>query len=134
MEQKRKMQSLVELWLMCSWSSVDLQLYQMILRINALPKALPVEYINNLSNTPSHKTFLFFFQKMAEWTNAQIRILIDERRNRNDDFHDLGRDRKSFWNSIAVNINRETGTAFNGYQCKEKFSNLITPSVKTFRR
>ncbi|CAB4379536.1 unnamed protein product [Rhizophagus irregularis] len=62
---------------------------------------------------------------MAEWTDTQIRILIDEHRNRNDEFHDLGRDRKSFWNSIAVKINWETGTAFNGYQCKEKFSNLV---------
>ena len=62
---------------------------------------------------------------MAEWTDAQIRILIDERKNGNDDFHALGRDRNSFWNSIAVKINRETGTAFNSYQCKEKFSNLI---------
>jgi hypothetical protein len=62
---------------------------------------------------------------MTEWTDAQIRILIDERRNRNDEFHDLGRDRKSFWNSIAVKINRETGTTFNDYQCKEKFSNLV---------
>ena len=62
---------------------------------------------------------------MAEWTDAQIRILIDKRRNRNDEFHDLERNRNSFWNSIAVKINQETGTAFNGYQCKEKFSNLI---------
>uniref|UniRef100_U9UB08 Myb/SANT-like DNA-binding domain-containing protein n=1 Tax=Rhizophagus irregularis (strain DAOM 181602 / DAOM 197198 / MUCL 43194) TaxID=747089 RepID=U9UB08_RHIID len=62
---------------------------------------------------------------MAEWTDPQIRTLIDERRTRNDEFHNLGRNQKIFWNSIADKINQENGTSFNGHQCKEKFSNLV---------
>ncbi|CAB4394640.1 unnamed protein product [Rhizophagus irregularis] len=62
---------------------------------------------------------------MAEWTDPQIHTLVDERKTRNDEFHNLGRNRKIFWNSIADKINQENGTSFNGHQCKEKFSNLV---------
>ncbi|CAB4495845.1 unnamed protein product [Rhizophagus irregularis] len=62
---------------------------------------------------------------MAEWTDPLIRTLIDERRTRNDEFHDLGRNRKRFWGTIASKINQENGTSFSGHQCKEKFSNLV---------
>ncbi|RGB24725.1 hypothetical protein C1646_772673 [Rhizophagus diaphanus] len=62
---------------------------------------------------------------MAKWSDAQICTLIDERRTRNDEFHNLRRNQKIFWNSIANKINQENGTSFNGYQCKEKFSNLV---------
>jgi hypothetical protein len=64
-------------------------------------------------------------EKMAEWTDPQICTLIDEHRTRNDEFHNLRRNQKIFWNSIADKINQENGTSFNGHQCKEKFSNLI---------
>ncbi|CAG8825277.1 19201_t:CDS:2, partial [Gigaspora rosea] len=30
-----------------------------------------------------------------------------------------------FWDSIATRINQEHNTSFNGYQCKEKFINLV---------
>ncbi|RIB20441.1 hypothetical protein C2G38_2244572 [Gigaspora rosea] len=62
---------------------------------------------------------------MVEWTDSQIRILIDERRNRNDEYHNFGRNRIRFWDSIATRINQEHNTSFNGYQCKEKFINLV---------
>ncbi|CAG8468979.1 7837_t:CDS:2 [Acaulospora morrowiae] len=62
---------------------------------------------------------------MVEWTDAQIRMLIDERRNRNDEYHNLGSNRIGFWNSIATRINQVHRTSFNGYQCKEKFMNLV---------
>nr|CAG8674466.1 5114_t:CDS:2 [Entrophospora candida] len=62
---------------------------------------------------------------MADWSNAQIRILINERRNRNVEFHNLGRNRINFWESIAIKINEEHNTYFNGYQCKKKFDNLV---------
>ena len=62
---------------------------------------------------------------MAEWTDPQIRTLIDERRTRNDEFHNLGRNRERFWGTIASKINQENGTSFSGHQCKEKFSNLV---------
>ncbi|CAB5198759.1 unnamed protein product [Rhizophagus irregularis] len=51
---------------------------------------------------------------MAEWADTQIRTLIDERRTRNDEFHNLGRNRKIFWNSIADKINQENRTSLNG--------------------
>ena len=62
---------------------------------------------------------------MVDWTDTQIRILIDERRNRNEEYHNFGRNRIGFWNNIATRINQEHNTSFNGHQCKEKFSNLV---------
>ncbi|CAG8522309.1 11496_t:CDS:2 [Ambispora leptoticha] len=62
---------------------------------------------------------------MVEWTDTQIRILIDERRNRNEEYHNFGRNQIRFWNSIATKINQEHNTSFNGYQYKEKFMNLV---------
>ncbi|CAB4392610.1 unnamed protein product [Rhizophagus irregularis] len=62
---------------------------------------------------------------MAEWSDAQIRTLIDERKIRNDEFHNFRRNWKIFWNSIADKINQENGILFNSHQCKEKFSNLV---------
>ena len=48
---------------------------------------------------------------MVEWTDAQTRILIDERRNRNEEYHNLGRNRDVFWEIIATRINEEHGTS-----------------------
>ncbi|CAJ0754102.1 333_t:CDS:2 [Entrophospora sp. SA101] len=62
---------------------------------------------------------------MIDWTDAQTRILINERKNRNVEYHNLGRDRLPFWESIAIKINEEHNTHFDGYQCKKKFTNLI---------
>ncbi|PKK56136.1 hypothetical protein RhiirC2_764472 [Rhizophagus irregularis] len=62
---------------------------------------------------------------MAEWTDLEIRILIDEHRIKNNEFHNLGRNWERFWGTIADKINQENGTSFNGHQCKEKFSNLV---------
>ncbi|CAG8844185.1 16623_t:CDS:2, partial [Gigaspora margarita] len=59
------------------------------------------------------------------WTDAQTRTLIEERRNRNIEYHNYGRNRTIFWNSIANRINQEHNTNFTGYHCKEKFSNLV---------
>ncbi|CAG8830849.1 8559_t:CDS:2 [Gigaspora margarita] len=62
---------------------------------------------------------------MVEWTDSQIRILIDEHRNRNDKYHNFERNRIRFWDSIATRINQEHNISFNGHQCKEKFMNLV---------
>ncbi|CAG8630365.1 8931_t:CDS:2 [Diversispora eburnea] len=62
---------------------------------------------------------------MLEWTDTQTRTLINERRNRNIEYHNLGRNRNAFWNSIANRINQEHNTSFNGGHCKEKFLNLV---------
>ena len=61
---------------------------------------------------------------MVEWTDTQIRILIDERRNINEEYHNFGRNRIGFWDSIATRINQEHNTSFNGHQCKESCSGL----------
>ncbi|CAG8739287.1 6136_t:CDS:2, partial [Rhizophagus irregularis] len=45
---------------------------------------------------------------MAEWTDPEIRTLIDKRRTRNDEFHNLGRNRKRFW-SLPKIQSRESG-------------------------
>ncbi|CAG8544425.1 11596_t:CDS:2 [Ambispora leptoticha] len=44
---------------------------------------------------------------------------------RNDEYHNLGRNRIRFWDSIATRINQDHNTSFNGYKCKEKFMNLV---------
>jgi hypothetical protein len=62
---------------------------------------------------------------MADWSDAQTRILIDERRNRNEEYYDLGRNQNIFWESIAMRIDEGQGTNFQGHHCKEKFRNLV---------
>ena len=64
---------------------------------------------------------------MVEWTDTQTRILIDERRNRNEEYHNFGRNRDVFWGSIATRINNNEvhGSNFLGHHCKEKFRNII---------
>ncbi|CAG8688602.1 19505_t:CDS:2, partial [Gigaspora rosea] len=73
----------------------------------------------------SGRTLAELWLKMVEWTDAHIRTLIEERRNRNIEYHNLGRNRNVFWHSIANRINREHNTNFTGSHCKEKFSNLV---------
>ncbi|CAG8688400.1 7849_t:CDS:1, partial [Scutellospora calospora] len=52
---------------------------------------------------------------MVEWTDTQIRILIDERKSRNTEYHNIiSRNRIGFWESIAKKINQQHNTNFNG--------------------
>ncbi|CAI2181442.1 976_t:CDS:2 [Funneliformis geosporum] len=39
-----------------------------------------------------------------------ICILIDEHRNRNEKYYNIGRNQEVFWESIAIRINREHNT------------------------
>ena len=60
------------------------------------------------------------------WTDAQIRFLINERRNNNNEYHNLVCTGKmNFWKGVAVKINREFGTRYSGKQSKEKFQSLV---------
>ena len=60
------------------------------------------------------------------WNSYQIRILIDERRARNEEYWSIaGNSRVSFWENIASKINLQFQSSFTGAQCKEKFQNLI---------
>ena len=95
----------------------------MVKVLPVLLKYLRYAYKNN-KTPPSRIIFIVGINnvKMVDWTDTQIRILIDERRNRNEDF---GRNRIRFWDSIATRINQDHNTNFNGHQCKEKFMNLV---------
>lgn len=60
------------------------------------------------------------------WNSYQIRMLIDERRARNEEYWTIaGNSRVSFWENIASKINLQFQASFTGAQCKEKFQNLI---------
>lgn len=60
------------------------------------------------------------------WTNDQIRMLIDERKENNEKFHDLvGGGKKMYWKEVASKINLKFGTSFSGQQTKEKFQGLV---------
>ncbi|GET55742.1 hypothetical protein GLOIN_2v1874283 [Rhizophagus irregularis DAOM 181602=DAOM 197198] len=59
------------------------------------------------------------------WTDRQLRVLINERKNENDNFHELsGNMKHNFWKGLASKINLEFGTTYTGRQCKEKFNGL----------
>ncbi|GBC44804.1 hypothetical protein GLOIN_2v1874283 [Rhizophagus irregularis DAOM 181602=DAOM 197198] len=60
------------------------------------------------------------------WTDRQLRVLINERKNENDNFHELsGNIKHNFWKGLASKINLEFGTTYTGRQCKEKFNGLV---------
>lgn len=60
------------------------------------------------------------------WNEGEIKILIDERRSRNEEYWlTPGRDRVSFWTSIAAKINIEYQSSYTAKQCSEKFQNLV---------
>jgi Myb/SANT-like DNA-binding domain len=62
-----------------------------------------------------------------EWTESQVRVLINQRKYRNREYHlIIGRSRRNFWNSVSRRINRSEGTNFSGEQCKRKFQNLVS--------
>ena len=60
------------------------------------------------------------------WTEAQIRMMIDERKNNNAYYHRLfeGK-RQMWWEELAVKINLRFGMRYNGYRVKEKFQSII---------
>lgn len=61
-----------------------------------------------------------------EWSEEEIRALIDERRRRNADFYLMfGRSKVQFWNEVVDKIEEDTGTRFTGSQCSDKFKNLV---------
>ena len=61
------------------------------------------------------------------WGEQEVRLLIDQRRNRNIEYHrTFGRSRVAFWNSVARRINRAVDSDFSGEQCRRKFDNLVS--------
>lgn len=64
--------------------------------------------------------------QVIEWSEDEIRALIDERKSRNADYHRMfGRSKVPFWDEVAEKVKEDTGTVFTGIQCKEKFKNLV---------
>ena len=61
-----------------------------------------------------------------EFSNAQLRILIDERKNRNVEYHTTTNKKKYlFWNEIAKKLNDQKNTNdFTGDACHKKFLGL----------
>lgn len=60
------------------------------------------------------------------WTRNTIRLLIDQRKYRNDEYHfEYGQRKREFWRSVARRINRIVGTNFNYRQCNRKWNDLV---------
>ena len=48
-----------------------------------------------------------------EWSEKEIRSLVDERRRQNSDYHRVfGRSKVGFWNEVTEKVKEETGTDF----------------------
>ncbi|CAB4493132.1 unnamed protein product [Rhizophagus irregularis] len=66
------------------------------------------------------------------WTDRQLRVLINERKNENDNFHELsGNMKHNFWKGLASKINLEFGTTKCNYISRKQFMILLTTSHTT---
>jgi len=63
----------------------------------------------------------------AQWSEKQIRILIDKCKNENEQYHRIpNRNKRNFWEDIANEINRVNNTNyFTEKDCSKKFLALI---------
>ena len=59
----------------------------------------------------------------AQWSEEQTRMLIDARKNGNEEYHRTpNRNKRNFWEDIANEINRVNNTNyFTGEDCNKKF-------------
>ena len=77
---------------------------------------------NLLSLSSFYSTLVFLMM----WTDAQVLVLINERRENNDCYHDLiGNGKRVFWKGVSSKINLQFGTNYSGQHCKEKFLGLV---------
>ncbi len=80
-----------------------------------------------ITNTMNNNNMNRRTRQRVEWSEEEIRLLINQRRHRNLEYYRTPeRSRTAFWNSVARQINRSTGSNFTGNQCKRKFKNLVT--------
>ena len=72
---------------------------------------------------------LIIFFKMPntiEWSEEEMQLLINLRRDRNEDYwRRFGRSKVPFWNEIAAKIQEDLGTAFTGVQVQDKFKGMV---------
>lgn len=60
------------------------------------------------------------------WGEAETDYLVEERRRRNHEYHNVYRRSKvEFWESVSRKIRRRYGSRFTARQCEGKFRNLI---------
>ena len=61
-----------------------------------------------------------------EWSEEEMQLLIDLRREKNEDYWKrFGRSKLPFWNEIAAQIEENLETAFTGVQVRDKFKGMI---------
>jgi hypothetical protein len=61
-----------------------------------------------------------------EWSEEEMQLLIDLRREKNEDYwRRFGRSKLLFWNEIAAQIEVNLETAFTGVQVRDKFKGMI---------
>ena len=62
----------------------------------------------------------------TEWSDVQLRLLINERKQRNAEYHATPNKKKQyFWDDIANKLNEQENTNFFlGKMCQNKFSSL----------
>ena len=64
---------------------------------------------------------------MSAWNDDQVRMLIDERKESNEQYHLLsGGSKRAWWNTTAGKINQRYRTSFTGQQAAEKFHGLVS--------
>ena len=62
----------------------------------------------------------------VEWSREEMQLLIDLRRERNNDYWGrFDRSKVSFWNEIVMQIEKELGMAFTGMQVRNKFTRMV---------
>ncbi len=61
-----------------------------------------------------------------EFSDVQLHVLIDERKNRNAEYHStINKKKYFFWNEIAEKLNVQKNTNyFTGDECYKKFLSL----------
>ncbi|GES87627.1 hypothetical protein GLOIN_2v1571918 [Rhizophagus clarus] len=71
----------------------------------------------------------------TEWSDAQLRLLINERKQKNAEYHATPNKKKQdFWDDVASKLNEQENTNFFlGKDCHNKFLNL-TKAFNTAKR
>ena len=60
------------------------------------------------------------------WTEEQLRMLINERKNNNEYYHTLHEGRRMiWWGQVSAKINLHFGTVDIAVQVKEKFQEIV---------
>ena len=60
------------------------------------------------------------------WGEPETDLLVEERRQRNEEYHFRYReDKKGFWESVSQRIRRRYHTRYSARQCESKFRNLL---------